>query len=130
MKRRSAKTFPLARRELEFMNIVWDLGESTAQDVQDELARRGRKLRESTVRTILRVLEEKGFLRHRVDGRAYVYRAIFSREDARSLAVRDMATRLFGGSLSSMITYLLSQEKLSAKEKTNVRSAARRALRR
>jgi len=129
MKAQSGKTFPLARRELEFMNVVWDLGEATAQQVQEALESQGRKLRESTVRTILRVLEEKGFLRHRLEGRAYVYRATFSREEARSMAVRDIATRLFEGSLPQMVTYLLQREKLSTKEKSTVRDAARKALR-
>lgn len=129
MKEQSGKTFPLARRELEFMNVVWDLGEATAQQVQEALESQGRKLRESTVRTILRVLEEKGFLRHRLEGRAYVYRATFTREEARSMAVRDIATRLFDGSLPQMVTYLLQREKLSTKEKTTVRDAARKALR-
>ena len=52
MSRDSKKAFPLARRELEFMNVVWDLDEATAQQVQEALRKKGRKLRESTVRTI------------------------------------------------------------------------------
>lgn len=129
MKSQTGKAFPLARRELEFMNVVWDLQEATAQQVQEALAFQGRKLRESTVRTILRVLEEKGFLKHRLDGRAYVYRSTFAREEAQSMAVRDIAGRLFDGSLPEMVTYLLQREGLSAKEQTTVRDAARRALR-
>jgi predicted transcriptional regulator len=59
-----------------------------------------------------------------------VYRAIFPRETARSMAMRDMAERLFDGSLSDMVKYLLSQEKLSPKERVSVRGVARKALKR
>ena len=128
MKSNPGKAFPLARRELEFMNVVWELGEATAQQVQEALESQGRKLRESTVRTILRVLEEKDFLKHRLDGRAYVYQATFTQEEARSMAVRDIAGRLFDGSLPQMVTYLLQRKTLSAKEMSTVREAARRAL--
>ncbi len=129
MRTASKKAFPLARRELEFMNVVWDLEEATAQQVQEAIRKRGRKLRESTVRTILRVLEDKGFLRHRIEGRAYVYRSAFSREDARSMAVHDIVHRLFADSVPDMVTHLLNPGTLSASERSGVRDAVRRALR-
>ncbi len=126
---RATKTLPLARRELEFMNAIWDQGEATAQQVQEALEKQGPKLRESTVRTILRVLEEKGAIAHRVLGRTYVYRPRLDRAAMRSAVVRDTANRMFGGSLAALVRHILLEEKTTTAEKKSVRDAARSALR-
>ncbi len=109
--------FPLARRELEFMSVVWDMGEASALQVQDTLATNGRKLRESTVRTILRVLEEKGFLKHRIVGRTYLYAPRMERTQARLMAIQDMANRLFGGSLVNLEKFIRKEGKTAAGRK-------------
>src|ERR1700680_3296739 len=73
---------PFTDLENEVMQAVWDGGTCTVEAVH-RIVSRNRKLKETTVRTLLRRLEQKGYLKHESDGRAYVYRAL---EPARSLA--------------------------------------------
>ena len=75
---------PLTELENEVMQAVWDAGPCAVEAVHQVVSRK-RKLKETSVRTILRRLEQKGYLRHEEKGRAYVYRAA---ETARSLAAR------------------------------------------
>src|SRR5437762_7559678 len=88
MTKRTASTMrvrqPLTDLENEVMQAVWDGGTCTVEAVHRIVSRK-RKLKEATVRTLLRRLEQKGYLRHESDGRAYAYRAV---EPARSLAAR------------------------------------------
>src|SRR5262245_7021941 len=70
----------LGKRGLEIMNIVWDLGEATVQDVVDRLERPAAY---STVLTMMRALESKGLLGHRTFGRTFIYRPEMPREQVR-----------------------------------------------
>src|SRR5215472_13772779 len=75
---------PLTELENEVMVAVWEAGASSVESVYKAISPK-RHLKEVTVRTVLRRLEQKGYLRHEAEGRAYVYRAV---EPARSLAAR------------------------------------------
>ena len=68
-------------REAQVMDAVWRLGEATAEQVRGALPA---PLHDSTVRTLLRVLEGKGYLRHQARGKTYVYRAVIERREARA----------------------------------------------
>src|ERR1700730_18171678 len=82
--------------EREVMQLVWADGPVTAESVRERLARR---LKESTVRTVLRRLEEKGYVSHTVDGRTYVYQAAEARPQVAARAVKAIVDWLCNGSV-------------------------------
>jgi predicted transcriptional regulator len=95
----------MGKRELEIMNVVWDRGEATVQDVCDRLARPAAY---STVLTMMRTLETKGVLQHRVEGRSFVYEPLISRALVRTSMIGDLRDLLFGGSTALLINSMLS----------------------
>jgi predicted transcriptional regulator len=106
---------PLTDLENEVMQAVWDAGPSSVEAVHLVVSRK-RKLKETSVRTILRRLEQKGYLRHEEDGRAYIYRAA---ETARSLAgraVRQIIDRLCKGSVEELVSGMVEAKVLSKGE--------------
>jgi BlaI family penicillinase repressor len=106
---------PLTELESEVMRAVWDAGPSDVEAVH-QVVSRTRKLKEATVRTVLRRLEQKGYLRHEAEGRAYVYRAV---EPARSLAaraVRQIIDRFCRGSVEELVSGMVEASVLSAGE--------------
>ena len=106
---------PLTNLENEVMQAVWDGGTCTVEAVHRIVARK-RKLKETTVRTLLRRLEKKGYLKHESDGRAYIYRAV---EPARSLAaraVRQIIDRLCQGSLEELVSGMVDAKVLTPGE--------------
>lgn len=105
--------FRLGKRELEIMNVVWDLGEATVQDVCDRLERPAAY---STVLTMMRTLEAKGMLSHRVFGRTFIYRPEVPRDRVRSSLIDEMRHLLFGGSAALLLNSMLSHGQLSAEE--------------
>ena len=103
---------PLSRRERQIMDIVYRLGRATAADVTENLADPPSY---SAVRALLRVLEEKGHLRHEQDGPRYVFRPIVPREQARRSALSQLLSTFFDGSTEQAVAALLglSSSKLS-----------------
>lgn len=108
----------LTDREADLMEILWDRGPSTVAEVQEQLPD---ELAYTTVLTILRTLEAKGFVSHHEEGRAHRYAARVARDDARRSALRDLSRKLFKGSASLLLTHLVQDEKLSAAELRRVR---------
>jgi predicted transcriptional regulator len=96
----------LSRREREMMDIVYRAGSATANDVLDQLPDPPSY---SAVRTTLRILEEKGFLKHEQDGKRYVYRPRLPRDKARKGAIEHLVSTFFGGSASGAVLALLEQ---------------------
>jgi len=106
---------PLTELENEVMQAVWGAGPCTVETVHQSVAR-GRSIKETSVRTLLRRLEQKGYLRHEEDGRAYLYRAV---EPARSLAahaVRQIIDRFCQGSVEELVTGMVDARVLSKQE--------------
>jgi predicted transcriptional regulator len=101
---KSAKTGP-SRRERQIMDVVYRLGKATVGEVLKELPHQPSY---STVRTQLRILEEKGYLRHEEEGLRYVYKPVVSREKARESALSHMVETFFSGSVSKVVATLLS----------------------
>ena len=96
----------LSRREREMMDIVYRSGSATANDVLDQLPEPPSY---SAVRTTLRILEEKGLLRHEQDGKRYVYRPRLARDKARKGAIEHLVSTFFGGSATGAVLALLEQ---------------------
>jgi len=105
MKRSKANT--LSRRERQIMDALYKLGQASVYDVLVEL---GRKAHYSTVRAQLRVLEEKGHVRHEEHGLRYVYAPIVPREVARRSALRHLVETFFDGSTERVVAALLGGE--------------------
>ena len=96
----------LSRREREMMDIVYRSGSATAADVLEQL---GDPPSYSAVRTTLRILEEKGLLKHEQDGKRYVYKPRLARDKARKGAMDHLVSTFFGGSASGAVLALLEQ---------------------
>ena len=105
----------LGRLELQIMNVVWDKGRATVHDVKDVISR-GRKPAYSTILTMMRKLEAKGYLQHDVDDRTYVYRATISQQTVRQGVLGDLLDRLFDGSPLLLLNSLVEQKNISEKE--------------
>jgi predicted transcriptional regulator len=106
---------PLTELENEVMRAVWDAGRCTVETVHKSVSQ-NRALKEATTRTLLRRLEQKGYLRHEEEGRAYVYQAV---EPARSLAaraVRQIIDRFCQGSVEELVSGMVEARVLSKGE--------------
>ena len=101
----------LTEREAQIMAVLWDGGPATADAIREALPD---PLHDSTVRTLLRVLEAKGYVRHAARGKAYVYRPVVARANAERTAVRGILQRFFGGSVEALVLRLVEDEQLSA----------------
>ena len=97
----------LARRERQIMDILFRRGRATAAEVMDELPGEPSS---STVRTQLRVLEEKGYVRHEDDGVRFVYMPAVARHAARKSALRHLVDTFFDGSPEKAVAALLGGE--------------------
>jgi predicted transcriptional regulator len=104
----------LSRREREMMDVIFRMGRATAGDV---LAAMADPPSYSAVRATLRVLEQKGLLRHEDDGTRYVYRPTLNRDKARDSALDHVLNTFFDGSVGSVVATLLERkQELSAEE--------------
>ena len=113
----------LTEAELRLMDVIWDKGEATVSEVAEALPR-DLGLAYNTVLTTMRILEEKGFLRHTKskEGRAFVYRAVVGRDEAGRSAVRYLVSRFFRNSPELLVLNLLENEELSGKELGRIRA--------
>jgi predicted transcriptional regulator len=109
----------LTRREREIMDILYRRGRATAGEVMEDLAG---SLHYSTVRTQLRVLEEKGHVSHEEQGLRYVYAPAVPRRAARKSALRHLVDTFFDGSAEQVVAAVLGGEgsKLSEEELTRI----------
>ena len=116
------KSRMLTEVELEFMQILWDRGEVTTEDVQDVIARQRRQeLAGGSVRKVLAILAGKGYVTRRKEGRGYVYRAAVPADTANRSMVRDLLSRAFGGSAALMVTALLESKRVSDAELAQIK---------
>lgn len=100
----------LTDRESDIMRVLWERGASTVTEVRDHLAD---DLAYTTVLTILRTLETKGYVEHEEEGRTHRYAATVEQQAARKSALRHLASKLFQGSAELLVTQLVSDQKLS-----------------
>lgn len=104
---------PFTDLEQAIMSSVWRRGAATAEQVREDLAPR-RKLKESTIRTLLSRLEKKGHLKHTVDGRTYVYSGVEQPQNVAIRAVKQLIERFCGGSAEQLVAGLVDHEVLDA----------------
>ena len=115
-----AKRPAAAKSELEVARIVWERGEASALDVRTILSRT-RVVARNTVRTLLDRMEEKGWLRHRTEGRTFLYSAVRPREDSIGQKVREIVENVCGGSPETLVAALLDYRGLKPDELQRIR---------
>ena len=97
------------------MKVLWNRGPATVSEVVEGLPA-DPPVAYSTVLTLLRILETKGYLRHTKTGRAFVYEPLVGSKEASSNAIRHLVSRFFGGSTGQLVMKLLDEEEIDAKE--------------
>ncbi len=103
----------LSPSETEILRLVWQLDKATVQDVCNKLPAK-RKIAYATVQTLLRRLEKKGYLKHRIRGKAHVFFAAVKSEKVIKRSVGDFLDRLFGGDPIPLMQYLAEHGKIDA----------------
>lgn len=111
MARRSSRN--LTERESQIMEVLWAMGRGRAEQVRAALPGQPH---DSTVRTLLRVLESKGYVRRDVRQRAHVYRPTLPRAKARQGALRSLLARFFGGSPEALVLQMLTDEQITPEQ--------------
>src|SRR5688572_9594452 len=106
---------PLTDLEQLVMQVVWDAAPASVEAVPQVVARQ-RNTKETTVRTLLRRLEQKGYVRHEAEGRAYVYHAIEPSSSLAARAVRQIIDRLCQGSVEQLVSGMVDAKVLSTTE--------------
>lgn len=115
------KSPTLTEAELRLMEILWERGEATVADVVKAIPKR-EALAYSTVLTTMRILEQKGYVEHRQEGRAFVYRTVVDRTEARRSAVKHLLSRFFDDSPELLVLNVIEQERLDMAELERLRA--------
>jgi predicted transcriptional regulator len=105
----------LTGQELEIMKIVWERERATVRDVYEALLER-RKVAYTTVMTMMKILEHKGFLKKSQEERAYVYRPAQPQRQVVGAMVREFVNRVFNGSAQPLLVHLVEEHQLSPKD--------------
>jgi len=105
-------------RELDVMSVLWEVGPATVAEVRERIAD---DLAYTTVLTILRTLEQKGYVSHTEDGRAHRYKPLVKREVAGRTALRRLMDKVFDGSPELLLTQLVSDKNLRDEELRRLR---------
>ncbi len=106
-------------RELEVMQVLWERGPSTVSEVRDALTD---EMAYNTVLTVLRRLEDKGYVGHTEEGRAHRYHSLVERQQAQESALERLTGKLFGGRSDLLLTHLVSARKLSEAQLRRLRA--------
>ncbi len=110
----------LGELQRSVIEVVWDLGEASVHQVRERLVRK-KKLAYTTVLTTLQKLEKAGWLRHRSEGKVYIYTPVKTREEAGAGSVRKFVERIFDGDAVLMFQHLMRDNKLNDEELVELR---------
>jgi BlaI family penicillinase repressor len=105
----------LTGQELEIMKVVWERDKTTVRDVYEALLER-RKVAYTTVMTMMKILEQKGFLKKSQEDRAHVYRPAQPKGQVIGAMVREFVNRVFNGSAEPLLVHLVEEHHLSQKD--------------
>lgn len=104
----------LTNKEEQIMQILWQIKEGFVNDIMEQMPEP--KPHYNTLSTIVRLLEEKGFVAHKSYGKSHQYFPVISLEDYRGVYVTDSIKKYFGNSVSNLVNYFVKEEKLSEEE--------------
>jgi BlaI family transcriptional regulator, penicillinase repressor len=110
----------LGKVQLEIMRVLWRRGRATAREITEEMGRT-QPIAHSTVQTLLRQLQGKGAVAYDVEDRTFVYRPLYQQSEVAETAARELLTRLFNGSVYSLMAHLLKHEEISDDDLTRLR---------
>lgn len=116
------KSNTLTEAELRLMKILWRRGESAVTDLVEAMPE-GETLAYNSVLTTIRILEQKGYVEHRQEGRAFVYRPCVLEQEASRSEVRHLMSRFFGNSREQLLLSLLGDDEVSAEELQRLKEA-------
>ncbi len=105
----------LGEVELEILNIVWEKGEASVQDVVDDILRK-RKTAYTSVLTMMRNLHKKGYLTYRQEGRTFIYSAAIEPDEIKHNLLKNTLEKVFKGSSVELVQHLFQSEDLSKEE--------------
>ena len=114
-----------SERELDVLKVLWELGEAKVRDVHEVLCRQG-ECAFTTVQTLLRIMADKGLVKHRTQGRTLVYSPVHTREQVSARFLR----RVFDGSLDKLVLNMLAAEDASPDEMRELEQLIAKARRR
>jgi predicted transcriptional regulator len=120
------KSNTLTEAELRLMKILWRRGESAVTDLVGAMPA-GETLAYNSVLTTIRILEQKGYVTHRQEGRAFIYRACVAEREASRSEVRHVLGRFFGNSREQLLLSMLGDDEITAEEMERLREAIRTA---
>lgn len=113
-KKRKRKLSPA---NLEIMKVAWEKGEVTVADVVEAInSKRREPVRRTTVQVQMNRLEDYGWLKHRSEGRTYIYSAVVEKHKTRREILEDIKNRVFGGSRAELVKCLIEEEDISSEE--------------
>lgn len=108
----------LTKVEEDIMHIIWQLDRCTVSDIRDFIQKESGKEKppHSTISTIVRILEEKGFLDHKAYGRTYEYFPQVSKAEYSRRTLKKFVTDYFEGSMNQLVSFLVKEEKIDMEE--------------
>jgi predicted transcriptional regulator len=106
--------------QVAILRVLWDEGEATVTRVTETLA--GKRRAPTTIATMLTKMERRGLVRHRVDGRQFVFRARVSEAEVQRTMVADLTQRLFEGNVSALVSHLLDSKEIDREELVRLRA--------
>jgi predicted transcriptional regulator len=107
------------------MNVLWEIGPSNVQAVQERL--QGRNLAYTTVQTMLNVLHRKGKVKRQLKDRAYIYEPVLSRHKAMTHAVGELLDRFFAGSADNLVLSLVKTRRLTPEKLARIQKLLQQA---
>ncbi len=116
------RSITLTQAELRLMKVLWTRGESTVADMVSATADDG-QLAYTSVLTTIRILETKGYVSHRQDGRAFLYSSCVGEQEASRSEVRHVMQRFFGNSRERLLLSLLGDDEISPDEVKRLKEA-------
>jgi predicted transcriptional regulator len=118
----------LTEVELEFMTRLWEIGPASVRDVQDALGAADRKLAYTSAATILRILEQKGFVTSTKQGKALVYATTLGKDEYQSRTLKNLSEKLFDNAPAALVARLVDDGGLSAQALDEIRALIDRRL--
>jgi predicted transcriptional regulator len=116
------KSNTLTEAELRLMKILWRRGESAVNDLVSAIPH-GEALAYNSVLTTIRILEQKGYVEHRQEGRAFIYRPLIAEHEASRTEVKHILSRFFGNSREQLLLSLLGDSEISREELDRLKAA-------
>lgn len=117
---------PPTDRELEILKVLWDAGPASVREVYEAMSRRSAGIVQNTVQAFLRTMEEKGLVRHRTEGRSFIYEPLLRPDEARRTMVGRVLQRVFDGALDQLVQSALDARPPSRQEIEKLEELIRR----